>query len=83
MMNLLLSLTTVVALVESVDCYAGRDQSEYDYSWAVEAVNRTQIREYLMELARQPHLAGLERDEELAAWIADTWRDIGNDLTIG
>ena len=37
-----------------------------DYSWALDSVNRSQIREYLKVLAKEPHLAGLERDEWLA-----------------
>lgn len=52
---------------------------DYDYSWAIDSVNRTQIREYLKELAKEPHLAGLERDEALAAWIKEQWESIGLD----
>ena len=52
---------------------------EYDYSWAVDAVNKTQIREYLKELSLEPHLAGLERDEALAKWIESEWNDAGLD----
>ena len=55
------------------------EEEDYDYSWAIESVNKTQIREYLRELAKEPHLAGLERDEWLAGWIAQVWRDIGLD----
>ena len=55
------------------------DEAGYDYTWAMEGVNRTQIREYLRELAREPHLAGLERDENLAQWIAEEWRSVGLD----
>merc|ERR1711936_412056 len=51
----------------------------YDYSWAVDAVNTSQIREYLKELSLEPHLAGLERDEALAKWIGETWENIGLD----
>ena len=54
-------------------------EDDYDYSWAVESVNRSQIREYLRELAKEPHLAGLARDEWLAGWIADVWREVGLD----
>ena len=54
-------------------------EGDYDYSWAIESVNPFQIREYLRELAKEPHLAGLERDEWLAGWIAQEWRDVGLD----
>jgi len=52
---------------------------DYDYSWAVDGVDKEQIREYLKELAKEPHLAGLERDEALAAWIKEQWESIGLD----
>jgi len=51
----------------------------YDYSWAMEAVNWTQIREYLVVLSKEPHMAGLERDEFLARWIAAEWEAAGLD----
>jgi len=53
--------------------------ADYDYSWAMDAVNRTQIREYLIELSREPHMAGLERDEYLATWMKQEWERIGLD----
>ena len=52
---------------------------DYDYSWAVDAVNKSQIREYLKELSLEPHLAGLERDEALAKWIEAEWNNAGLD----
>ena len=56
-----------------------KSDSYYDYSWAIEAVKPMQIKEYLSVLAAEPHLAGLERDEYLANWIADTWRNLSLD----
>ena len=55
------------------------NSQEYDYSWAVDSVDKEQIRDYLKELAKEPHLAGLERDEALAAWIKGQWESIGLD----
>ena len=52
---------------------------DYDYSWAMDAVNKTQIREYLKELSLEPHMAGLERDEALARWIETEWLAAGLD----
>jgi len=52
---------------------------DYDYSWAMDAVNKSQIREYLMELSLEPHMAGLERDEALAKWIETEWTEAGLD----
>ena len=57
----------------------GRQEDGNEYSWAIDSVNRSQIRDYLRELAKEPHLAGLDRDEWLAGWIADVWRDVGLD----
>ena len=37
-------------------------------------VDPTLIRSYLEELSAEPHMAGLERDELLAAYVADEWR---------
>ena len=56
-----------------------RDAEGYDYSWAMDAVNRSQIREYLIELSLEPHMAGLERDEYLAKWIESEWIAAGLD----
>jgi len=42
-------------------------------------VNRTNIREFLQELAREPHVAGQARDEWLAQWVADQWTEAGLD----
>ena len=63
------------SLKPTIDVKAG----EYDYSWAVNAVNKTKIREYLKELSLEPHLAGLERDEALARWIESEWLEAGLD----
>ena len=59
-----------------------KSESGYDYSWAMEAVKPMQMKEYLGVLAAEPHLAGLERDEYLANWIADTWRNLSLDEVI-
>ena len=40
-------------------------------------MNRTNIREFLKELAREPHVAGQARDEWLAQWVADQWTEVG------
>ena len=40
-------------------------------------MNRTNIREFLQELAREPHVAGQARDEWLAQWVADQWTEVG------
>ena len=42
-------------------------------------VDPTLIRSYLEELSAEPHMAGLERDELLAAYVADEWRKAGLD----
>merc|ERR1711892_1382903 len=52
---------------------------DYDYSWAMDAVNKTQIKEYLRELSLEPHMAGLERDEALTSWIEKEWNEAGLD----
>merc|ERR1712142_881595 len=57
----------------------GLNGEGYDYSWAMDAVNKSQIREYLIELSLEPHMAGLERDEELAKWIEEEWVKAGLD----
>ena len=71
----------VVSLVATLIIVSSKTvpSSGYDYSWAMKGVNRSQIREYLRELAKEPHLAGLERDETLAEWIAEEWRSVGLD----
>ena len=51
----------------------------YDYSWAIDAVNRSNIREYLAHLSSEPHLAGLARDEDLARWVESQWLKAGLD----
>ena len=51
----------------------------YDYSWAIDAVNRSNIREYLAHLSSEPHLAGLGRDEDLARWVESQWLKAGLD----
>ena len=48
---------------------------EADYN----AIDRDQIREYLMELAKTPHVAGLTRDEQLVDYIYSLWTDMGMD----
>ena len=81
-MRLCLTLQ-VVSLLASLALVSGLavpgSEADYDYSWAMQGVNRTQIKEYLRELASEPHLAGLERDENLAKWIAEEWRSVGLD----
>merc|ERR1712142_962461 len=57
----------------------GLNGAGYDYSWAMDAVNKSQIREYLIELSLEPHMAGLERDEALAKWIETEWSEAGLD----
>jgi len=57
----------------------GLNGEGYDYSWAMDAVNKSQIREYLIELSLEPHMAGLERDEALAKWIETEWSEAGLD----
>jgi len=56
-----------------------KQDDEYDYSWAMQGVNKSQIREYLKEISKEPHMAGLERDEKLASWIATEWEISGLD----
>jgi len=58
---------------------AVEDEGDYDYSWAIEGVNRSKIRDYLIELSKEPHMAGLERDETLAKWIEAEWNKAGID----
>merc|ERR1719167_2037780 len=43
------------------------------------AVNKDRRRNYLIELSAEPHMAGLERDEHLANWIAAQWEAAGLD----
>ncbi|XP_023326545.1 N-acetylated-alpha-linked acidic dipeptidase-like protein [Eurytemora carolleeae] len=50
-----------------------------EYEWEMAEVDSNQIREYLIELSKEPHMAGLERDKELAEWMAETWRSAGID----
>ena len=49
-----------------------------DFRWALEAVDRTRIRENLLELTSEPHVAGSDRDEWLARWVAEKWREVGS-----
>jgi len=56
-----------------------KQDEEYDYSWAMQGVNRSRIREYLREISLEPHMAGLQRDEQLASWIATEWEVSGLD----
>ena len=79
-MRLCLTLLAVSLAASLVSSHAVPEaEAGYDYTWAMQGVNRTQIREYLRELAKEPHLAGLERDENLAQWIAEEWRSVGLD----
>ena len=42
-------------------------------------VNADNIRTYLKELTKEPHIAGHRRDEELTEWIRQAWLDMGLD----
>ena len=46
---------------------------------AMEDIDPNRIREYLKELTKEPHVAGLRRDIELTHWIKETWENDGLD----
>ena len=46
---------------------------------AISGVDTNRIREYHKELTKEPHIAGLKRDNELIQWIKKTWEDDGLD----
>ena len=46
---------------------------------ALENVDSNNLRLYLKELTRGPHIAGHRRDNELIEYIQKTWTDIGLD----
>lgn len=52
---------------------------EFDIQEDLAAIDPGMIRANLEELTRVPHIAGEERDQELASFIANTWRDQGLD----
>jgi len=70
---------TLVSLASPGCSSSVRVDAGYDYSWAVNAVNKENIHENLKILAKEPHLAGSDRDEYLAEWIAEQWRGLNLD----
>ena len=46
---------------------------------ALENVASNQIREFHKILTKEPHIAGLRRDNELTNWIVDNWKAFGLD----
>jgi hypothetical protein len=46
---------------------------------ALEDVNTDNLRSYLKTLTKEPHIAGLKRDNELIQWIRQSWLDMGLD----
>ena len=42
-------------------------------------IDTNMIRDYLKELSKEPHIAGLKRDNELTEWIKTKWEDAGLD----
>merc|ERR1719369_355622 len=46
------------------------------------AVNSSIIREYLAHLSSEPHLAGLDRDEDLARWVESQWVKAGLTVSV-
>ena len=46
---------------------------------ALENVNSDNLRAYLKELTKEPHIAGHPRDNELIEYIRKTWTDMGLD----
>ena len=59
-----------------------KDQFENEKDIIIEAlenVNANEIRSYLKELTKEPHIAGRRRDEELTDWIKKSWTQMGLD----
>ena len=46
---------------------------------ALDNVDSNNLRSYLKELTREPHIAGHRRDNELIEYIRKTWTDMGLD----
>jgi len=55
------------------------DGSDRDWTWEMNSVDTTKIREYLKVLSEEPHMAGLDRDKFLVDWLSETWRSFGLD----
>ena len=44
---------------------------------ALDKVREDQLRKYLLELSREPHIAAGRRDRELVSWIRREWEKVG------
>ena len=45
----------------------------------LENVSTDNLRSYLQELSKEPHIAGQERDNKLTEWIQKEWKEMGLD----
>ena len=45
----------------------------------LENVSTDNLRSYLQELSKEPHIAGQKRDNELTDWIKKEWNEMGLD----
>lgn len=52
----------------------------FDIQDDLDQVSPDNMRNFLRELSREPHLAGSNRDEDLASWIKSQWESFGLDL---
>lgn len=48
---------------------------------AINDVSTDNLREYLKNLTKEPHIAGQKRDKELIKWIRESWESFGFDTT--